>query len=115
MTAISMPEPVCDPPIMICSRSAGIVTTINHIKSATQVIADAVNQQGAATHDIASNTVQAASGTAEVTGQMQSVYTATQQTGAAAEQLRGLSDSLADQAATLETEIGQFVAQLKAS
>jgi methyl-accepting chemotaxis protein len=92
-----------------------IVSTIDDIRTSTSAIADAVHQQGAATHDIASNTVQAATGTAEVTDQMQSVSSATQETGAAAEQLRGLSDSLAEQATSLEQEIGKFVDQLKAA
>ncbi|WKL58738.1 methyl-accepting chemotaxis protein [Asticcacaulis sp. ZE23SCel15] len=92
-----------------------IVATIDMIRSSTTAIAGAVDQQGAATQDIAANTARAASGTSDVSGQITTVTAAAQETGVAAEQLRGLSDALADQAGALESEIAAFVDRLKAA
>jgi len=92
-----------------------IVSTIEMIRSSTTSIAGAVEQQGAATQDIATNTARAASGTADVSQRMNTVSAAAQETGAAAEQLRGLSDALAERAHSLEAEIENFVVQLKSA
>ncbi|MDC7683153.1 methyl-accepting chemotaxis protein [Asticcacaulis sp. BYS171W] len=92
-----------------------IVSTIEMIRASTVAIADAVEQQGSATQDIASNTVRAASGTTEVSAQMSTVSHGAQETGVASEQLRGLSNALADQARALETEVADFVGKLKAA
>lgn len=92
-----------------------IVSTIEMIRTSTQSIAEAIEQQGAATQDIAANTARAASGTTEVSAQMTTVSTGAQETGVASEQLRGLSGALAEQAASLEAEVAQFITRLKAS
>ncbi|QCI66499.1 methyl-accepting chemotaxis protein [Phreatobacter stygius] len=90
-----------------------IVATISTIREVTSSIAAAVEQQGAATAEIAVNTQRAASGTADVTGNIVSIGQAAEVTGSASGQLMGLSRSLADQSADLQREVAGFIEELK--
>jgi methyl-accepting chemotaxis protein len=92
-----------------------IVAAIGNVRSISAAIASAVEQQGAATHEIAVNTARAADGTEQVTQTMQEVSRAVSMTGAASTQLMGLSGSLSEQAYDLQREVQNFVKQLSAA
>jgi methyl-accepting chemotaxis protein len=92
-----------------------IVETIDSVRDISTAIASAVEQQGAATHEIAGNTSRAADSATAVTENIFGVGRAAEMTGAASTQLMGLSGSLSAQANKLETEVSDFVAQLRAA
>ena len=92
----------------------GIVETISTVNQFTIGIASAVEQQGAATQEIARNVQQAAAGTAEVSQSIGRVLEAANQTGEAAGQLAGLADQLARESDELKRNVGGFVAEVKA-
>ncbi|MFT4076785.1 MAG: methyl-accepting chemotaxis protein [Asticcacaulis sp.] len=92
-----------------------IVSTITDMRNISGNIASAVEQQGAATHEIAGNTARASDGTQAVTENIFGVGRAAEMTGAASTQLMGLSGSLTEQAASLQQEVAAFVHQLRAA
>ncbi|WP_303830769.1 methyl-accepting chemotaxis protein [Asticcacaulis taihuensis] len=92
-----------------------IVATITDMRSISANIASAVEQQGAATHEIAGNTVKASDGTQQVTENIFGVGRAAEMTGAASTQLMGLSGNLSEQAGDLQKEVQNFVKQLQAA
>lgn len=92
-----------------------IVKTIDTIQHASEAIAGAVEEQGAATGEIAQNTQRAAQGTAAVSHNISGVGTAAEMTGAAATQLMGLSEGMSGNATTLRLEVESFVKNLKAA
>ncbi len=92
-----------------------IVATITDMRHISSNIASAVEQQGAATHEIAGNTARASDGTQQVTENIFGVGRAAEMTGAASTQLMGLSGNLTDQAMNLQKEVAAFVQQLRAA
>ncbi|BBE74821.1 methyl-accepting chemotaxis protein [Oharaeibacter diazotrophicus] len=92
-----------------------IVRTIGSIQQSASAIAGAVEEQGAATEEIASNTQRAATGTTDVTGNIAGVGTAAEMTGTASTQLMGLSGKLSDQSRVLQQEVADFVEGLRAA
>jgi methyl-accepting chemotaxis protein len=92
-----------------------IVATIGVIQEVTSSIAGAVEEQGAATSEIASNTQLAATGTLQVTQNIAGVGQAAEMTGAASTQLMTLSSGLQSQASDLQREVADFVAGLRAA
>jgi methyl-accepting chemotaxis protein len=92
-----------------------IVATIEQVRGISTAIAAAVEQQGAATDEIAGNTARAADGTTQVTENIFGVGRAAEQTGAASTQLMGLSGHLSSQAEDLKIEVEGFVTALRAA
>lgn len=92
-----------------------IVSTIDTIQSTSQAIAGAVEEQGAATGEIASNTQRAATGTTDVTQNIAGVGTAAEMTGAAATQLMTLSENLNGESAKLREQVQSFISDLNAA
>jgi methyl-accepting chemotaxis protein len=92
-----------------------IVRVIGNVKEIASTIAGAVEQQGAATSEIAQNCQQAASGTQQVTENIAGVGHAAEATGAASAQLMTLSGGLSDQAADLRKVVETFVTEFKAA
>jgi methyl-accepting chemotaxis protein len=92
-----------------------IVGTVADIQAISQAIASAIEQQSAATGEISSNTQLAARGTEQVTENITGVGRAAEMTGAASNQLMGLSGTLSGQAKDLQKEVNLFVEQLKAA
>ncbi len=90
-----------------------IVSTIGTIQEVTESIAGAVEEQGAATSEIAGNTHKAANGATGVTQNISGVGTAAEMTGAAATQLMDLSGALQSQATNLKGEVASFVKSLR--
>ncbi len=91
-----------------------IVGTIGQIRTASSAIAAAIEQQGAATQEISTNTQQAARGTETVNDNITGVGRAATMTGAASSQLMTLSGSLTGQAQQLKVEVDRVVQNLRA-
>ncbi|MDQ7249292.1 methyl-accepting chemotaxis protein [Dongia sedimenti] len=92
-----------------------ITRTIGRVNEISTAIASAVEEQGAATQEIARNVQQAAIGTQEVSSNIVSVTEAAQHTGAAASQLLAGSNDLAKQAEIMRTEVEKYIAGVKAA
>ncbi len=93
----------------------GISGTIREISSTNAIIASAVQQQGAATHEIIQAVAQASMGTTEVTANIANVAQAAEQTGDAAAQVLNASGELSEQAQHLRREMDQFLAGIRAA
>ena len=91
-----------------------IVRTVGNIQDSSAAIASAVEEQGAASSEIARNTQRAAAGTTDVTSNISGVSTAAEMTGAASTQLMTLSDRLNEQSDSLQKEVADFVRSLAA-
>ncbi len=87
----------------------GITGTIRQISQIASTIAAAVEEQTAATQEIARNVQQAATGTHEVTGNIAGVTEAAGEAGRAADQVLESSTTLASQAETLRGTVGAFL------
>ncbi len=88
--------------------------TINLIGETSTAISAAVEEQDAATKEIAVNVEQAAVGTSEVTRNVSMVTQGAQETGIAADQVLEASGELAKQSTVLETEVRRFLERLAA-
>jgi len=93
---------------------AAIVTTISTVNQYTVGIASAVEEQGAATQEIARNVQQAAASTTEVSHSISRVLEAEHATSSAANELSHLADRLAGESDRLKSEVGSFVSGVKA-
>ncbi|MBN2751423.1 MAG: HAMP domain-containing protein [Rhodospirillaceae bacterium] len=89
----------------------GVIGDMGEIAAA---VASAVQEQNAATSEIARNVEQAAIGTQEVSSNIQAVEGAAQETGAAASQINASATELSKQAEYLRTEVGRFLHQVRA-
>jgi methyl-accepting chemotaxis protein len=94
---------------------AGITDRIREISGVATSIAAAVEEQGAATQEIVRNVSQAAQGTGEVTRNIAGVASAAEDTGAAASQVLGAASELSRQSEHLTTEVGRFLATVRAA
>ncbi len=93
----------------------GIGTTISAITENATAIASAVEEQTAATGEIARNVQQASSGTREVTSSITLVNEGAATTGGAAHQVLSTADDLSKQSDALAAEITQFLTAIKAA
>jgi aerotaxis receptor len=93
----------------------GIAGTITKINEIGVTIASAVEEQGAATGEIARNVQEAAKGTAEVTRNISGVTRAADETGSASTQVLDAAGGLAKQGETLRAEVSQFLANIRAA
>ncbi|WP_424629152.1 methyl-accepting chemotaxis protein [Bradyrhizobium sp. SYSU BS000235] len=94
-------------------RSIG--STIGQINDVTTAIAAAVEQQGAATREIARNIQHAAGGTSEVSSNIVGVSQASIEAGAAASEVLNASGELRREADTLRSEIDTFLLNIRAA
>jgi methyl-accepting chemotaxis protein len=92
-----------------------IVTRITKVSETATAIASAVEEQGAATAEIARNVAEAAKGTGEVTTNIVGVNTAAQQTGAAAGQMLAAASSLSQNSENLKTQVDAFLHEVRAA
>lgn len=97
------------------SAITGITETINNINEISTTIASAVEEQAAVTSDIAKNTSQAAAGTQEVTKSVGMVTQAADDTGQAASKVLTNSEELSRQATVLQSEVGNFLTQIRSN
>ncbi|MCP3461502.1 methyl-accepting chemotaxis protein [Bradyrhizobium sp. CCGUVB23] len=93
----------------------GIGQIIGEINDVTTAIAAAVEEQGAATHEIARNIQHAAGGTSEVSSNIVGVSTASAEAGAAATEVLSASDALRREADVLRGEIDAFLSNIRAA
>src|SRR5690606_29146369 len=93
----------------------GIGTIIGRISEIATTIASAVEEQGAATQEIARNVQQAAQGTHGVSSNIAGVKRAAGDTGAAASRVLAASGGLSRQAQILHARVDAFLADVRAA
>ena len=91
-----------------------ITETIGKVNENASAIASAVEQQGAATQEIARNVSQAAKGTADVNANIAGVSGAAQQTGKAAGTVLAFATQLTKSSETLKAHVGTFLREVRA-
>jgi methyl-accepting chemotaxis protein len=94
---------------------ATIGGTIGRMSDIATAIASAVEQQNAATKEIAQNINDVASGTAAVTANIASVGTAAGSTGAAADHVDSAARELGAQAARLRGDVDEFFGRIRSA
>ncbi|WP_448207058.1 methyl-accepting chemotaxis protein [Azospirillum sp. sgz302134] len=92
-----------------------VMGTIRRINEVAGAIAAAVEQQQAATQEIARNIQQAASGTQQVSNNIADVNRAASETGSAAHEVLGAAGTLSDQADSLRSKVEVFLSAVKAA
>jgi len=97
------------------SAIRNIGQTIGEINDVTTAIAAAVEQQGAATREIARNVQHAAGGTSEVSSNIVGVSTASAEAGTAAGEVLKASDALRREAEGLRAEVDAFLTNIRAA
>jgi methyl-accepting chemotaxis protein len=93
----------------------GIGQTISRINEIATTIASAVEEQGAATQEIARNVQQASAGTAEVSTNIVGVTKAANDTGAASTQVLGAAGELSKQSENLRGQVDTFLSKIRAA
>lgn len=93
----------------------GISETIARIDEISATIASSVEEQGAATGEIARNVQQAAQGTQEVSANISDVTQAAADTGRVASEIVSAASELTDQAERLREEVDRFIARARAA
>jgi methyl-accepting chemotaxis protein len=93
----------------------GIGHTIGEISGIATAIASAVEQQGAATRDIAQNVQQASVSVTEVTSNIAGVSRAAEQTGAASHEVMQASAEITRQAGDLRGQVTSFLGRIRAA
>jgi methyl-accepting chemotaxis protein len=89
--------------------------TISSIHGISTTIAAAVEEQGAATREIARNVQQAAQGNGQVSHNITGVNQAAAEAGLAADQVLQSADELSRQSAKLRTDVDQFLQRIRAA
>lgn len=99
------------------------ITTVNAIKSISETIqrmseisttiASAVEEQGAATREIARNVTEASKGTLEVSSNIEGVSQAANETGRIANETLFAANNLGDQSKTLSREVEHFIVKVR--
>jgi len=92
-----------------------ITMTISEINDVTTAIAAAVEEQGAATHEIARNIQHAAGGTSEVSSNIVGVSAASAEAGSAASEVLSASSALRHETDVLRSEIDAFLSNIRAA
>jgi methyl-accepting chemotaxis protein len=91
----------------------GIVTTIRSMNESAATVASAVEEQGAATQEIARNVQQAAAGTQQVSANILGVSDAAAETGEAAKRVLAASDGLSRDSDRLRHAVDAFVNKVR--
>jgi methyl-accepting chemotaxis protein len=92
-----------------------ITDTIATVNQNATAIASAVEQQGAATQEIARNISQAAKGTADVSSNIAGVSAAAEQTGTAAGAVLSRADELSKNSEALKAYVESFLREVRAA
>jgi methyl-accepting chemotaxis protein len=93
---------------------ASITDTIKRVNEISTAIASAVEEQGAATQEIARNVQQASHGTNEVTRNITGVNRAASETGSAAGHFLDAARQLAKESETMRHVVSDFIANIRA-
>ncbi|MEJ8474754.1 methyl-accepting chemotaxis protein [Roseibium algae] len=99
----------------VVSRTGEISGSISEMHSLTTAVASAVEQQKAATSEIARSVHEAANGTALVTERLAVVKTNAEDSDDAASQVFGSSQALAQDADTLQSAVNAFLVKIRAA
>ena len=97
------------------SAIQSIATVIYRLNEMATTVAAAVEQQGAATAEIGQNAIQAAQGTAEVTGNIGGLHLAAQSTAAGSGEVLQSAQKVAERTVALQASIDTFIAEVKAA
>ncbi len=98
------------------ARDLGAIRqSIGRISDVTTAIAAAVEQQGAATRNIAESIQRASGGTNEIAGAIGEVTAAAGETSGAATQVQSTSSALSSQSEVLRREVNEFLQNLRAA
>jgi methyl-accepting chemotaxis protein len=89
--------------------------TITRVSEISTTIAAAVEEQGAATGEIARNVQQAAQGTSEVASSIGEVNEGAGETGSASAQVLASAQSLAQESTQLKVEVDRFLITVRAA
>jgi methyl-accepting chemotaxis protein len=89
--------------------------TIGRISEISSAIASAVEEQGAATQEISRNIQQAALGTHQVASNITDVKHGAVETGSASSQVLASAQTLSNDSVRLKTEVGNFLATVRAA
>ena len=92
-----------------------ISATIVEVNTISSMIATSMEQQGAATQEITRNVQEAADSAKRVSENIHGVGEAVAATGQAASGLLSEANKLAQQPRTLQTEVGHFLASVRAA
>ncbi len=90
-----------------------ISKTVASVKEISSTISATVEQQGAATQEIAENITKAAEGTTEVSASIGTIRDATEQSGHAAEQVLEASKELAQKGEVLRAGVSGFLVEVR--
>ena len=93
-------------------KTANVIVRIAEVSA---MIAAAVEQQSAATREIARNVQMASSGAAQVGGAIADVHQGAADTGSASGQVLSSAQSLSGQASQLKLEVDNFLASIRAA
>jgi methyl-accepting chemotaxis protein len=93
----------------------GITATIGQVSEIASAIASAVEEQGAATLEIARNVAEAARGTGEVSENISGVNEAARETGVAATRVVDSAAELSRSGETLKTQVDVFLREIRAA
>jgi methyl-accepting chemotaxis protein len=99
--------------VQAVSAIGGIVKRIDEINMIAAAISSAVEEQSAATSEIARNIQQAAIGTERVSNNIGGVNQAAGETRGASDQVLNASESLISQSAYLESEVSKFLSGVR--
>jgi methyl-accepting chemotaxis protein len=91
----------------------GITNTIKRVNEISTTIASAVEEQGAATKEIARNVQQATEGTDEVARNISGVSRAAQETGTASSQVLDAASQLAKESEMLHNVVDAFITKIR--
>ncbi|PXW59843.1 nitrate- and nitrite sensing domain-containing protein [Methylobacterium sp. B4] len=97
------------------SGITGIARTIRDLSRISNDIAAAVEEQGAATAEIARTTAETSAGTRRASDDVAGVARTADDASSGSSQVLGAASDLARQAAALRTEVGGFLAQVRAA
>ncbi|NKD87922.1 HAMP domain-containing protein [Haematospirillum sp. 15-248] len=92
---------------------AMVIETIGRLNQISAAIASAMEEQDAATREIARNVEEASNGTGEVTKNVRSMNEASGEVGNSASQVLSAAKELAQQSAVLRTEVTRFVEEIR--
>ena len=93
----------------------GIGGTVSRMNEITAAVSAAVEQQGAATREIAGNVQQAASGTRQVSANLAGAQTAVSESSAVAGNVLSAAGTLSRDAERLRSEVDSFLATVRAA
>ena len=92
-----------------------IDATIGRMNEISTSIAAAMEQQGAATQEIARNVQEAARGTTEMSSNIAGLNDSVEETGSASVDVLGAADELGQQAEKLRARVGTFLADIRSA